>query len=136
MNILQLHARVFLDLLNADDELEVVHGQVTKPLPYVAVHFAFRTPSGTNEPQKVGKEATSDVLTTIAYLHGVGETPMTALAVAGRARAALLGIFPTVAGRVCYPIEHVDGPPMQRDEQTLDNAFDQVDVYQFTSQPG
>ncbi|MET0426280.1 MAG: hypothetical protein ABW046_20595 [Actinoplanes sp.] len=138
MNILQLHAKVFLDLLGADADLEVLHGQVPtgqKP-PYLLVYFAFRTPSGTDEPQKVSKEATSDLLTTTVYCHSVAETPNTALTVAGRGRVALLGVFPTVAGRICYPIEHVDGPPMQRDEATLANVFDQVDAYQFTSQPG
>lgn len=136
MNILQLHAQVFLGLLGADPDLAVLHGKVDRNPPYVLLYFAFRTPSGTDEPQKVGKEATSDVLVTTAYCHSVAKTPLTALAVAGQVRAALLGIFPAVAGRICYPIEHADGPPLQRDESTLADVFDQVDVYRFISQPG
>jgi hypothetical protein len=141
VNIVQSHAKVFLDLLDADnlsgDPLVVYDGRVTGTADhYVLVYFAFRTPSGTDEPQKVSLEATSDVLDATAYCHSVGGDAAAARAVAGRVRAALLGVSPTVAGRLCYPIEHADGPPMQRDEATGTPVFDQVDVYKLTSQPG
>jgi hypothetical protein len=141
VNILQVHAKVFLDLLDADNaappllplDSEVQTGQLP---PYVVLYFAFATPSGSDEPQKVSKEATSDVLVTTATCHSVGETPASARVTAGRVRAALLGKFPVIAGRGCYPIEQVDGPPLQRDESTGTPVFDQIHVYEFTSQPG
>lgn len=140
MNILQAHADVFLTLLDADNTnpaLVVVDSVVTNQAPpYVLVYFAYQTPSGVDEPDKVSLEATSDVLHTTAYCHSVGITPQSARTIAGRVRAALLGKTPTVAGRVCFPLTHQDGPPMVRDETTGTAVLDQVDVYRFTSLPG
>lgn len=141
MSILQDHANVFLAFLDADNAapaLVPLDGLVPGDQlpPYVLLYFAFRTPTGADEPDKVALEATSDVLHTTAYCHSVGETPVSARAIAARTRAALLGRFPTVAGRACFPITHEDGPPMTRDESTGDPVFDQVDVYRFTSLPG
>lgn len=141
LNILQAHAQAVLDLLDADDTtppLVVLNGHVpTGQLPpYALLYFAFRTPSGVDEPQKVSLESTSDVLNTTAYCHCVGGDLFAALAVAGRVRAALRGVTPTVAGRVCAPIGHVDGSPTRRDEETGADYFDQVDVWAYTSLPG
>jgi hypothetical protein len=61
---------------------------------------------------------------------------MGALAVAGRSRAALLGVTPTIAGRGCYPIVHDDSQPPQRDESTGVLVFDQIDTYTLRSLPG
>lgn len=147
LNILQLHRTAFLDLLDADDvspALVVLDGKVPGPPeqatwqapPYVLLYFAFRTPSGVDEPEKVSLEAASDVLDTMAYCHSAGGSPNTSLAVAGRVRAALRGITPVIAGRVCFPIRHGDGTPTQRDETTGKPVYDTVDVWQFTSLPG
>lgn len=141
MSILNEHAQVILDLLDADNTapaLDVLDGKVPQDqvAPYVLLYFAFRTPSGVDEPDKVALEATSDVLVTTATCHSVGETTVSARAIAGRVRAALLGRFPTVASRVCFPITHQDGPPTTRDETLGVAVFDQIDVYQFTSLPG
>lgn len=141
LNLLQLHAKVFLDQLDADDApppLVVLNGEVPSGVtpPYVVVYFTFRTPSGTDEPDKVSLEATSDVLYTSAYCHSVGGNQHASLAVAGRVRAALRGVTPTVAGRVCGPITFADSTPVQRDETTGTRVFDLVDVWQFLSLPG
>lgn len=148
LNILQAHVQVFLDLLGADDvtpPLVVLDGAVPRdptsgapsvPPPYVVVYFSFRTPSGTDEPDKVGKEAESDVLYTTAYCHSVGGNQHAALAVGGRVRAALRGVTPSVAGRVCGPIKFADGPPVQRDESTGVLVADLTEVWQFLSLPG
>lgn len=141
MSILVAHAQVFLDLLDADDDppaLVPLHSRVPngQAPPYVLLYFAFRTPTGVDEPDKVALEATSDVLYTTATCHSVGTTPISALNIASRVRGCLLGAFPVVAGRLCYPITHQDGPPTQRDETTGVTLFDQIDQYQFTSQPG
>lgn len=140
LNILQLHKQVFLDLLDADNTapaLVVLDGRVDdEEPPYVLLYFALRTPSGADEPDKVSLEATSDVLNATAYCHSVGGDQHGALAVAGRVRAALRGVTPAIAGRVCFPIGQVDSQPTQRDESTGTPVFDQVDLWQFTSLPG
>lgn len=141
-NVLQAHTRAVLALLDADDAsppLVVCNGIVLAGVtpPYVLVYFALRTPTGVEVPQLVSLEQTSDVLVLSAYCHSVGyDIPDAALAVAGRVRARLLGVRPVIAGRVCFPITHADGPPTSRDENTQRPVFDQIDLYQFTSLPG
>lgn len=147
LNILQLHKQVFLDLLDADNAapaLVVLDGKVPGPPqqatpqapPYVLLYFALRTPSGANAPDQVSLENPSDVIDAAAYCHSVGGDQHAALAVAGRVRAALRGVTPTIASRVCAPIWQADSLPTQRDETTGVPVFDQVDVWQFTSLPG
>jgi hypothetical protein len=139
VSAIQAHAQAFLSLLDADDvppSLVVLDGQVKGQLPpYVLVYFRLHTPEGTEVPEKVALEDTSDVLDTWAYCHSVGGNPTAARAVAGRVRAALLGVEPVIADRVCYPIVHDDSQPTNRDETTGTPVFDHVDVYKFTSQP-
>lgn len=140
MNVLQAHARAYLDLLDADNAnpaLVVLNSQV-KPgeePPYVLVYFRLHTPSGAEVPQNVSLESTSDVIDAWAYCHSVSLDPYGALGAAGRGRAALLGVTPAIAGRVCYPITHDDSKPVARDERLGQAVFDQVDVYRFRSQP-
>jgi hypothetical protein len=142
MTVLLAHTRAVLGLLAADvgpPPLVVCNGLKPDDVepPYVLVYFALRTPTGLEVPGLVALEDTSDVLVVSAYCHSVGyDTPEAALAVAGRVRARLLGVEPTVASRVCFPITHTDGPPTIRDERTQRPVFDQVDVYAFTSLPG
>jgi hypothetical protein len=147
LNILQLHKKAFLDLLDADNTspaLIVLDGKVPgppeqtswQPPPYVLLYFALRTPSGVDEPDKVSLENTSDVINATAYCHSVGGDQHAALAVAGRVRTALRGVVPVIAGRVCFPIGQVDSQPIQRDETTGTAVFDAVDIWQFTSLPG
>jgi hypothetical protein len=141
-NILQAHTRAVLALLEADDgppPLKVLNGFVPGDVtpPYVLLYFALRTPAGTEVPDLVSLEDTSDVLVTSAYCHSVGwDSPDAALAVAGRVRACLLGVIPVITGRVCFPILHTAGPPTSRDEKTQRALFDQIDTYEFTSLPG
>lgn len=141
MNVLQAHKKVFLDLLDADNvspALAVLDGVVGtgQQMPYVLVYFGARTPLSVDEPDKVSLENTCDVLNATVTCHSVADSVQGALGVAGRVRAALLGVTPTVAGRVCFPIVHLDGVPASRDETTLDPVFDVVDQYRFTSLPG
>lgn len=140
-NVLQDHYRWVLARLDADDvapALVVLHGKVPtgQVKPYVLVYFRLVTPSGEQEPDKVGFENVSDVINTTAYCHSVGGSPDAALSVAARVRAALLGVIPTIAGRVCFPIHHDDSVPADRDETTGADVYDQIDVYSFASMPG
>lgn len=141
MNVIEAHQQAFLDLLDADNTgpaLVVLDGIVPngQAVPYVLVYFAWRTPQGVDEPQKVSLEKTSDVLEATVTCHALADSQRGALAVAGRVRAALLGVIPTIASRVCAPIVHVDGAPVYRDETTLEPVFDVADQYRFTSLPG
>lgn len=142
LNVLQAHAKAFLDLLDADDEppaLNVIHGPVPDGTvgPYVVVYLRFRTPSGTQEPDKVSLEAASDVIYATATCHSVGANPYASLAVAGRVRTAVRGVRPVIAGRAeCSRIGHVDGMATGRDESTGVGVFDTVDVWEFFSLPG
>lgn len=139
-NVLQDHYRWVLARLDADDvppPLVVLHGKVQpgQAKPYVLVYFRLVTPSGEAEMDKVGFEETSDVITTTAYCHSVGGSPDAALSVAARVRAALLGVIPVIADRVCYPVQHSDSVPADRDETTGTDVYDQIDTYSFTTSP-
>jgi hypothetical protein len=140
MAILLDHTRAVLGLLNAapgSSPLKVQNGQVgtTVAPPYVLVYFSLRTPVGADIPQDVSLEAYSDVIICSAYCHSVGADIDAALSVGGRVRGALLGQIPAVTGRQCYPIQHDDGAPVNRDETTNTAVFDLVDVYSFKSIP-
>jgi hypothetical protein len=142
VNVLQAHTRAVLALLDADNAtpaLVVCNGLVPDRVtpPYVLVYFALRTPAGTEVPDMVSKEQTSDVIVTSAYCHSVAyDLPDAALGVAGRVRTQLRGVIPAIAGRVCFPILHAAGPPTGRDEKSQRAIFDHIDTYEFTSLPG
>jgi hypothetical protein len=98
--------------------------------------MGFRTPSGAEEPDKVSLEAASDLLYATAICHSVGANPHASLGVAGRVRAALRGVRPTIAGRgECSRIGNIEGSPTNRDETTGIAVFDTVDAWEFFSLP-
>lgn len=139
-NVLQDHYRWVLARLDADNAnppLVVLHGKVTTSqlMPYVLVYFRLVTPSGEAEMDKVSLENVSDVINTTAYCHSIGGSADAALSVAYRVRAALLGVIPTITGRVCFPVRHDDSVPADRDETTGSDVYDQIDVYSFASMP-
>jgi hypothetical protein len=149
LNILQAHAQAVLDLLDGDDvppALVVLAGENPRdpntgapstPPPYVLVYIGFRVPGADEEPDKVSPElAVSQALYTTAVCHSVGGNQHAALAVAGRVRAALHGVTPTIAGRGCGPIKWADGAFVQRDETTGVLISDLVTEYEFLSLPG
>jgi hypothetical protein len=140
VSVLLAHTRAVLARLDADNAspaLVVLNGKVPagQALPYVLVYFRIRTPSGQLVPDHVSKETTSDVLDTTAYCHSVGANQDAALSVADRVRVALLGVELTIANRACYPIHHADSSPAVRDEETGQDFYDLVDVYEFRSIP-
>ena len=140
---IQLHAQAVLNLLDADNvplALVVYDGVVPpgvdpKTSPYVLVYFATVTPGATDAPDKVGLTGNSDVVQVDAYCHSVGGSGAAARIVATRVRAALLNVRPTITGRVCFPIRHVDNQPPRRDEDTGSLVVDAVDVYRLTTVP-
>lgn len=141
MNVLQAHKKAFIDLLDADNvspALVVLDGivPVGQLVPFVLLVFSWRTPLSVDEPDKVSLENASDVIDATVICNSVADSQQGVLGVAGRVRAALLGVTPTVAGRVCAPVVHLDGAPVYRDETTLDPTFEIADQYRFTSLPG
>jgi hypothetical protein len=142
----EAHARAVLDLLDADNDdppLVVFDGSVpkdpatgkSKPPPYVLVYFTVATPSGEMPADSTSLDMDSDRVVLRAYCHNVGANATAARIVAGRTRAALLGVTPSVAGRECWPIRQDEGLPADRDESTGVLVMDQVDVYRLESVP-
>jgi hypothetical protein len=133
------HAQAYLTLLAAaTPALAVYDGAVpsspsTPAPPYVVCYFTVTTP---DDPAGTDLEEVPTWVDATAWIHSVGANGSAARFVAGRVRAVLLGAAPTVAGRDCGRIRHVDGQPPQRDESTGRLVFDQTDIYQFRSLPG
>lgn len=133
------HAQAVLTILAAalvTPTLTVYDGAVpsspaTPTPPYVVAYFLVTTP----DELAVGMEDVPAWVDCAAYLHSVGGNATASRNVAGRLRAALLGVKPAVAGRDCARIRHVDSQPPQRDETTGRLVYSQVDVYQYRSLP-
>jgi hypothetical protein len=69
------------------------------------------------------------------YCHCVGPNEYSAVAVAGRVRALLLDVTPSITGRVCWPIRQDASQPTIRDESTGTTAYDRVLVFAMTTGP-
>jgi hypothetical protein len=133
----QAHADALLGLLAAapgSPALVVLDGVVPagQTAPYVVVYLHLQTPE---LPESRSVQGLSERVVMTATLHCVGGNAIAARAVSQRARGALLDVVPTVAGRTCWPIRHIDSPPPQRDESTGALVFDQVDLYRLESVP-
>lgn len=150
VGIIQAHADAVLTLLRAAppappfEPLAVYDGEVPDYLPdgsggpadiYCLVYMTMTTPQGTS----LTNESDTAVLT--IYCHSVSGNTRTsgsaasARVLAQRPRAALLDVVPAVPGRSCFPIRHVDSPPVNRDEQAGPKVYDQVDVYRLETVP-
>lgn len=140
---IQDEADAFLTLLVSaagSPTLVVCDGAVSDgtTAPYALVYFYIETPDGLTAPDAVPFTFDSDVIDAWAYVHCVGVEPQaarSARAVAGRVRAAVLNQTLTVANRSCFPIRWHAGTPPQRNEETGETIFDQVDVYGWRSIP-
>lgn len=104
--------------------------------PYLLVAFRFSTPDAEAEPDKTDLSFNQTAVAVEITCHSVATTTTGARAIADRVRSALLNATPTVAGRSCFPVRHIDGQEPRRDESTQATIFDQIDVYRFTSVPG
>jgi hypothetical protein len=135
MSTIQAHADAGLNLLRTDAQLTVFDGRVGSSPPdhYVAVHSFRQLPSGLVEPDKIKLTGRSTVVDMRFYCHCVGRTEMAARATAGRVEDLLLDVTLVVGGRTCLPLRWIEGQPPQRNEDTLEPSFDQVDVYGFQS---
>ncbi|MEO3929240.1 hypothetical protein ABGB07_36125 [Micromonosporaceae bacterium B7E4] len=98
--------------------------------PYVVAYIYVRYDLGPT----IALESSRAVA--IATCHSVGANDTAARVVAGRVRAALLDVTPTIAGRKPYPIRHDDGQSPRPDESLGSLVVDQIDVYRLESLPG
>lgn len=134
-NLLSDHADAFLDLLDADDNIELFDGKVPDPTPappYVVAYLHMESQKGA-----IGTtlEGLSTTVVTRAILHCVGATAAAARAMQFRARATLLDVRPVIAGRVCDLICEESSAPPDRDESTGSLVMDAISVYRFNSFP-
>jgi hypothetical protein len=136
------HANAVLTLLHTALDpvpIAVYDGVVPSPFPdpaanpWLLVYFDASWPTDGAANTLDGKSATY-VLT--VQCHSTAASAAGARAIAGQARAALLNVRPTVAGRVCWPIRRVEGQPPNKDETLGFLVMDKVDVYELASAPG
>ena len=130
-------ANAVLALLGEDTQLTTYDGAVpdSPAAQYALVYLYIETPDGLTVPGQLSLTLASTTINLRAYVHCVGGNAMSARAISGRVRAALLDVTPIVAGRSCSPIRWLEGQPPSRDEETGAVVFDQVDVYGFWSVP-
>lgn len=130
------HAVAFLSLLRGVSGLRVfpdadgVGPTATTALPYVVAWVSVRYELG---PAIDGRSSRGVAMATV---HSVGANDTAARVTAGRVRAALLDVVPSMVDRRAYPIRHDDGQPARVDESTGRRVVDQVDVYRLESLPG
>ena len=123
------HANAVLALAQAVPNLTVYDTQApAKPsLPYAVLRFD----SGVRERTAI--TATSNMVTTTVTCTAVGIDRGQSQGVAERVADALVDVRPTVAGRSCSPLEHVDSRPSQMDSEVSPPLFYAVDVFRFVS---
>lgn len=141
MTVIQAHAQAFLTLLAAapgTPALTVYDAAVPAGVtpPYVVAYVMVETSPAEDSGGASDLTLTSNRLAASLYLHAMGGNAAAARAVASRARTQLVDVTPTVTGRSCWPIRHIEAQPPQRDESTGQVVMDLVDVYQFFSVPG
>ena len=134
--MIEEHAQAVLTLLSAavTTPRKVFDGKVpdnTDPraTPYVLVYTDSNDPEADLRAQPWLFELT-------VTCHSVGGSALAARQVADMVRTGLLGVAPSVAGRVCWPIVREAGTPPQRDESTGFLIMDQIDQYILRSVPG
>lgn len=137
---IQDHANAFLALLQAVPGMTTYDGAVPRaptvpPERYALVYFSIENPDGVAAPDKTSLTFDAVAINARAYVHCVGGNAMSARAVSGLVRDAVLNVTPSVAGRSCFPIRWLEGQPPQRDESSGPLVMDLVDVYGWTSVP-
>lgn len=133
------HARVVLDLLDANNALTVYDGEVPKPYPgpkYVLVFTSIAYPAG-EAGMGNALDHNSVTCTATFTIHCIGATAAACRALSMQVRVSLLDVLPVIAGRNCTRLTQDDAPVPIKDE-TLGQpvVFDAVLVYSFTSVPG
>ncbi len=138
----QLHAAAVLARLGSSGSpaLTVHDGKLpdTNPLPvppYVLVRFSFQSLGARERPDASNLTFASRAFQVTARCYGVATTAQGVRALTNRVSVALLDWAPTVAGRNCSPMRHLDSFEVPPDEQTGVAYFQLGDDYRFTSYP-
>jgi hypothetical protein len=138
----QLHADAILTRLRTSGSpaLTVYDGRVpsTTPLPtppYVVVRFTCVYQGPAVRPDASALDGDARALQVTARVYSVAASGQAARAVNGRVATALLNWRPTVAGRSCSPLRHIDQFETPPDERTGTTYFELGDDYRFTSIP-
>lgn len=141
----ELHAAAVLAQLrtSGDPDLTVFDGKVPKPPavatlpvpPYLLARFTFQWLGARERPDASDLTFASRAFQVTARLYSVATTAQGARALVNRASVALLDWTPTVAGRNCSPMRHLDSFDVAPDEQTGTTYFQLGDDYRFTSYP-
>jgi hypothetical protein len=138
----QIHAAAVLDRLRTSGApaLTVYDGKVpdTQPPPvppYVLVRFTFITLDAGQRPDASNLRFDSRPMQVTARVYSIGSNAQAMRALTNRVAVALLDWRPSVAGRSCSPVRHIDSFPVVPDEQTGTTYFEAGDDYRFTSVP-
>lgn len=129
----EAHARVALDILEADANQPVYEGKAPDNVhpPYVLVYSEVSWPANGSEGETL--ENITNQCVTRWFVHCAGETDKAARALGNRVRQLLVNVQPVIAGRSCSRIQqHATYRPV-RDERTGVLVMDVGAVYQFTS---
>lgn len=134
------HIAALLAKLEADDadpalavyNTVVPHG--VRP-PYVLVRFATGHPEPSQRPGEASLVMESERISVTASAYSVGLNGDQTQAFARRVAAAWLDWTPTVSGRQCWPVRHVDSQDIRPDETTGVAEAEQLDIYRLDSIP-
>lgn len=123
------HANAVLALAQAIPNINVYDTQAPEkpPMPYAVLRFD----SGVRGRTAI--TASSNMTTTTVSCTAVGVDRGSSQGVAERVADALVDVRPTIAGRTCSPIEHLDSRPSQMDLDVKPPLFYAVDVFRFVS---
>jgi hypothetical protein len=133
-----LHARVALNLLDANNALTVFDGAVSPPYPGPPYVLVYTDVAWSADPDAAGSslDHTSATCTTTWTIHCVGATAAACRALTMQVRASLLDVQGTVTGRACFRLTEEDSQVPIKDETTGQVVMDAVVTYQMTSVPG
>lgn len=104
--------------------------------PYLVVRFTVRALGARDRPDASDLVMRSLSLEVTARVYSVAGNAGAARALTQRVMTALLDWTPTVAGRSCSPMRHLDSWETPPDEQTGTAYHELGDEYRFTSYPG
>lgn len=144
----QLHAAAVLARLGSSGSpaLKVFDGkvpdkdpatgqQVFIAPPYVLVRFSVQYLGARERPDASDLAARSRAVQVTARVYSVAASAQGVRALTNRVAVALLDWVPTVTGRNCSPMRHMDDFESEPDEGTGADYFQVVDDYRFTSHP-
>lgn len=129
----ETHARVALDILEADANQPVYEGKTPDNVhpPYVLIYTEVTWSGNGSEGQTL--EHITNRCVTRWFVHCAGETDQAARTLGNRVRQLLVNVQPTIANRSCSRIQQEMTERPVRDERTGVLVMDVIAIYSFTS---